>query len=397
VSERLRIVLGITGGIAACKAPALVRLLVRRGVEVKVVCTNAALPMVGVEALRTLTGHPVYTDDAPDRYDLHHIHLARWARALIIAPATANTLAKIATGIADNLLATLALSFENRLVVAPAMNTAMWENLATQENVSTLRTRGVRVLPVGVGELACGDSGAGRMIDIEAIADAVVHVREKPVLRHKKILIASGPTVEPIDPVRVLTNRSSGKMGNACARAAWVLGGEVTVVSGPAQVMPPPWVQTVAVETTAEMANAMKERFDRADLIVMAAAVCDFRVEKPASHKLHRRDERAPTISLVENPDIVAGLGKMKERRFLVGFALEEREGIERALGKCREKGCDMVVLNYVKSSLGLDSSRLTIVFKSGRTVDADATLTKEDAAFFIMNTAAREMETTDV
>jgi phosphopantothenoylcysteine decarboxylase / phosphopantothenate---cysteine ligase len=364
-----RLLLGVTGGIAAYKVPQLVRLLRKGGAEVTVVLTAGARGLVGEEALRVVSGNPVYRDGAPPVHDMDHIRLAEWADRYAICPATANTIAKLACGIADNLVTTLALGFENRLAVVPAMNTAMWNNAATQRNLATLRERGVQVLPVEEGELACGTSGPGRMLAVEAVADALLAPRAPVLLAGKRVLIASGPTEEPLDPVRVITNRSSGRMGAALAAAARDMGAEVTVVSGPAAVPPPCGVRAVSVRTALEMQQALEAEFDRCHICIMAAAVSDYRPERVAAGKIHRDDQAELTLKLVPNPDIAAGLGARKEGRFLVGFALESDESgaEERARQKLVRKHLDMVVLNHVNSSLGLDSARVTIVFSTGQ------------------------------
>jgi phosphopantothenoylcysteine decarboxylase/phosphopantothenate--cysteine ligase len=237
VTADLRIIVGVTGGIAAYKTPSLIRLFQKNRVEVKVVCTEAALTLVAQQTLQTISAHAVYTDGSVQQFDMAHIELAQWADLLLVCPATANTIAKIAHGIADNLLTTIALSFQKRMVIAPAMNSAMWQSSATQENVERLRSRGALVLPVGVGELACGDSGPGRLIDLETIVQCVVSEASPRRLAGKKILISSGPTCEPIDTVRVISNRSSGKMGAALARAAQAAGADL-VTFGPVFATP---------------------------------------------------------------------------------------------------------------------------------------------------------------
>jgi phosphopantothenoylcysteine decarboxylase/phosphopantothenate--cysteine ligase len=362
-----RIVIGITGGIAAYKIPHLIRLLRKRGAMVKVVCTPHALPLVGSETLRTLSDHPVYSDGA-SVYAMDHISLAQWGQVLLIAPATANTIAKIAHGIGDNLLTTLALAFRaSRILIAPAMNSVMWENPATQENLSLLSKRGIRILPVETGELACGDEGAGRMIEPDVLAGEVErYLREGRPLSGKRILISSGPTEEPIDPVRVITNRSSGKMGAALAQAALAMGAEVTVVSGPAVTSLPAGATVVPVRTAAEMERALDERFTDADVCVMAAAVSDYRPHTAASEKLRRDGSTPISLNLVANADILAGLGRKKQRQVLVGFALESSSDSARAAEKMERKNCDLMVYNRVDQALGADTTELTILRRDG-------------------------------
>jgi phosphopantothenoylcysteine decarboxylase / phosphopantothenate---cysteine ligase len=358
----LRIVLGVTSGIAAYKTPDLVRLLCKRDLEVRVVVTPNATGLVGIEALRTVSGGPVYQDGAPQVHDMDHIRLAQWGQWLLVCPATANTIAKLAHGIADNLLSTIALCFERRLVVAPAMNTAMWENAATRANVALLAERGAIVLPVEQGELACGTTGAGRMLPIETIADFMAGLSAPRALVGKRVLVASGPTEEPIDPVRVITNLSSGRMGAALASAAWSMGADVTVVSGPSVVPLSAGVRRIDVRTASQMQSAMESEFDRCDICIMAAAVSDYRPQHAEDTKIGREERGALTLELVANPDILAGLGARKKKQVLVGFALESQAGLERAGAKLVRKNCDMLILNHVESSLGLATSQAVIL-----------------------------------
>jgi phosphopantothenoylcysteine decarboxylase/phosphopantothenate--cysteine ligase len=359
----LRIVLGISGGIAAYKTPSLVRLFQKSGVEVKAVLTPAARGLVAELTLHTVTGNPVYVDEPSGDRDMEHIALAKWADFLLVCPATANTIAKIAHGIADNLLTSLALSFENRLIVAPAMNTAMWKNSVTQENIVSLVNRGVRVLPVGVGELACGDEGPGRLIDLETIVDYTQSLNTPKYFAHKKVLISSGPTAEPIDPVRVITNRSSGKMGAALARAAWLAGADVTVVSGPTSAALPAAVRVIRVTTALEMLDSLEKEFPHADVCIMAAAISDFRPHNVLIDKKHRGDASSWSLELVPNPDIAERLGKKKDKTFLVGFSLETDNDDARPLEKMIKKNCDMMIVNRADVALESDSSAARILF----------------------------------
>ncbi|MBN1760228.1 MAG: bifunctional phosphopantothenoylcysteine decarboxylase/phosphopantothenate--cysteine ligase CoaBC [Chitinispirillaceae bacterium] len=358
-----RIVIGITGGIAAYKIPHLIRLLRKQGAAVKVVLTHHAQPLVGSETLRTLSDNPVY-HDSETVYDMDHIRLAQWGELLLIAPATANTIAKVAHGIGDNLLTTLALAFKpSQVMIAPAMNTAMWENSATQENIAVLRRRGYQVLPVGSGELACGDDGAGRMLEPEEIVKAAGGGR---ILSGRRLLISSGPTEEPIDPVRVITNRSSGRMGAALAQAALAMGAEVIVVSGPATAPLPAGATVIPVRTAAEMEVALSERFSDVDVCIMAAAVSDYRPEKVASEKIRRSGETL-SIRLVMNDDILAGLGTKKgASQLLVGFSLESDGDSARAREKMNRKKCDLMVFNRVDQALGTATTTVTVLHRNG-------------------------------
>jgi len=361
------IVIGVTGGIAAYKIPHLVRLLRKEGAQTKVVLTPHAHPLVGIEALRTVSGNRVYCDEV-SIHDMDHIRLTEWGEILLIAPATANTIAKIAHGIADNLLTTLALSFSpDKTFIAPAMNTAMWENRATQDNIALLLSRGYRILPVGNGELACGTEGAGRLAEIETIVDAIIHHAAVDLpLSGKRILISSGPTEEPIDPVRVITNRSSGRMGAAIAGEALRMGADVTVVSGPAAVPLPDGVRVIAIRTAQELESAMQKEFGSADICIMAAAVSDYRPALASSTKIHRVEHESITMTLIPTPDILAGLGLSKRHQFLVGFALENSDDEVRVREKMARKKCDLMVLNRIDNALGTDTTTITMLDAKG-------------------------------
>lgn len=362
-----RVVLGITGGIAAYKTPELVRLLGKNNVAVKVVCTNGALPLVGEETLRVVSCNPVYCDGAPASHDMAHIELAKWGQLLLVCPATANTIAKIAHGIADNLLTTLALSFEKRIMLAPAMNTALWNNAAVRANVALCASRGAIVLPVDEGELACGDEGAGRLLPLETIADCVLAGLRPRLLSGKKILISSGPTLEPIDPVRVITNRSSGKMGAMLARAAMLAGADVCVVHGPAAVPPPPGCRAIGVTSAREMKAALDREFGTCDVCIMAAAVSDFKPRTVLKAKKHRSDSSTWNLSLTSTPDILEGLGRTKTHQVLVGFSLDSRAETAAAAAKMAKKNCDMMVANPAETAMEGDTSEATILVKGRR------------------------------
>ncbi|MDR3011649.1 MAG: bifunctional phosphopantothenoylcysteine decarboxylase/phosphopantothenate--cysteine ligase CoaBC [Chitinispirillales bacterium] len=401
MSSVRRVLIGITGGIAAYKIPLLVRLLRKNGCEVKAALTNAAKTLVGVDALRTLTGNPVYMD-GEYQYDMDHIRLSEWADVFVICPATANTIAKMSAGIADNLLTTLALSVpEKKIIVAPAMNREMWANKATQSNIGILKHRGIDVLPVGEGELACGVSGPGRMVEIEEIARRILSMPVDSgkssdnqasgaiphILNGKKILISSGPTEEPIDPVRVITNRSSGKMGAALAKAALRYGADVTVVTGPATEPLPPGVDIVSVKTAAEMQREMSKRFDDADICIMAAAVSDYRPLKFSETKLRKSSEQKNiTLELIPNPDILAKLGAAKTKQFLVGFSLESDDEIERARAKMKKKKCDMMIFNKVDKTLGKDHTGFSIILNNAKTPLHYPSMNKIEAAAVMLD-----------
>jgi phosphopantothenoylcysteine decarboxylase/phosphopantothenate--cysteine ligase len=359
--ETKRILVGITGGIAAYKIPQLIRLLIKEGATVKALCTPWALRFVGDEALRTITGFPVYRDDQ-STYTIEHIRLAEWSDLFAICPATANTIAKIALGIADNLLTTTALSLPpEKILIAPAMNSVMWQNAATQENIALLAKRGMTILPVGEGELACTSVGPGRMPEVDEIAERIRQkLTPEPILAGKRVLISLGPTEEPLDPVRLITNRSSGKMGAALARSALKFGAKVTIVSGPVNVSLPD-TKLIRVRTASEMHEAMGREFHEADICIMAAAVSDYRPVSPATEKIRRKAGERLTIELEANPDILAELGRRKAGKIVVGFSLETRDGEAMARRKMAEKGCDMMILNLAGEALESDTTRITI------------------------------------
>jgi phosphopantothenoylcysteine decarboxylase/phosphopantothenate--cysteine ligase len=390
-----RIILGITGGIAAYKMPQLIRLLQKDGIDVTVVLTPNARGLVGEEAIRVVSKHPVYCEDRPGQspHEMAHIELAKWAQFLLICPATANTIAKLALGIADNLVTTLALSFEGRrLLIAPAMNTNMWQNKATQDNIAALKSRGAMVLPVDSGELACGDEGPGRLPPLETIVDFVAIASLPRLLTGKKVLISSGPTVEPVDAVRLITNRSSGKMGAALARAALLSGAEVCVVSGPAKCPPPAGCLVVHVNTALEMKSALEAEFDNCDICIMAAAVSDFRPKKFIPGKKHRSDAEW-SIKCVANPDIAAALGAQKTKQFLVGFSLDMDADVSSARKKMTLKNCDMIIVNSAGSSLETDTTSASILFPKGKD-KIIGTCGKQEAAEAIIRIIAERMGT---
>lgn len=360
------IVLGVTGCIAAYKACELLRMLQRAGCRVKVVMTDNATRFVGTATMRALSGEPVAVSlwDEPAAR-VHHVSLAEEADVFVIAPATANVLAKLASGRADDLLTTTALATEAPMVVAPAMNMHMWRAEATRANVATLRARGCVVVEPDTGELACGDVGEGRLAEVSAIAEAVLaEARRARDLAGIRVLVTAGPTEEPIDPVRFIGNRSSGKTGYAIAEEAARRGADVTLVSGPTSLPDPFGVRCVRVMTAMEMRDAVEDAYPLADVVVASAAVADFRPADPSAAKLKKTD--APDIvRLVRNPDILAGLGARKESRLLVGFAAETSDVLIHARTKLAEKNLDLVVANDVSSpklGFGTDENRVWLV-----------------------------------
>ena len=347
------VLVGVTGCIAAYKSCEIVRLLQKAGVRAKVVMTEHATEFVGPTTFRALTREPVAVGLFDDPSDpIHHVSLAQEADCFVIAPCTANVVAKIANGLADDLLTTTALACTCPLVVAPAMNVHMYENPATRYNLGKLHIRGARIVEAGDGYLACGDVGRGRLAEPADIVAAVLEELDmRRDLAGRRVMVTAGPTVEPIDPVRYLTNRSSGKTGYAIARAAAARGADVTLVSGPVALPEPEGMRTVHVETAREMLSAAQRAFAAADIAVFSAAVADMRPREAAAHKLKKGagDARLDTLELVENPDILATLGAAKRPgQVVVGFAAETDDVVANAQRKLSSKHADLVVGNVV-------------------------------------------------
>lgn len=344
-----RVLLGVTGGIAAYKAVLLLRLLVEAGADVRVVMTPAASRFVGPDTFAALSRHPVHADVFERADAVLHVRLAHESDVVVVAPATANALARLALGLADDLLSSTLLEATCPLVLAPAMHTGMWRHETTAAHIATLRARGAVVVGPGEGSLAAGDEGVGRMAEPqEILAAAVEAVAPSGPLVGRRVVVTAGPTHEPIDPVRFIGNRSSGKMGFAIAEEAARRGADVVLISGPVALRDPPRIRTARVETADEMARAVLGEFDRADAVVMAAAVADWRPSRPAAVKLKKTAGR-PVLDLEPTPDVLATLGKRKERQVLVGFAAETAED-PRAEGrrKLAEKNLDLLVANRV-------------------------------------------------
>jgi len=371
-----RICLGVSGGIAAYKVCELVRLLRLRGHELRVVATAHALEFVSPLTLQTLSGAPVRHELlAPSaESEISHIELADWAQVFAVVPATANVLAKLAHGIADDLLTTVALATTAPLVVAPAMNVNMYRHPATQTNLDTLAKRGARIVGPGEGELACGWIGEGRLVELDAIVAAVEQCTTEPVLRGEVVLVNAGPTAEPIDPVRVITNRSSGKMGFAIAEAAARRGAEVVLVSGPVSLPTPQGVERIDVETALEMRDAVLGALPRATIAILAAAVADYAPVRAEVSKLKREKRDTLTLELVKNPDILAEVVKSRGTRTVVGFAAETNDLLENARAKLSRKGCDLIVANDVsRADIGFDVDRNEVLIVGPRPEDVRA------------------------
>jgi len=363
-----RLVLGITGGIAAYKAAELVRLLVKAGADVRVVMTDAATRFITTVTMQALSGQPVWTDlwDPRVADGMGHIELSRDRDLIVVAPASADFLAKVVHGRADDLLSTLCVARRCPLMVAPAMNVEMWENPATQRNVSALRADDVFVAGPAAGDQACGEVGLGRMLEPAEIAREIERLFQPKRLQGKRVLITAGPTEEPVDPVRMLTNASSGKMGFALARAAREAGAEVTLVSGPVALSTPPGVARVDVRTAQQMFEAVKQRAARSDVFFSVAAVADYRVKNPSAQKIKKDASRGLTLELEENPDILAYVAAMKPGPFCVGFAAESEQLAKNAMAKRAKKAIPLLAANLAQEAIGAEESTLTLYDQKG-------------------------------
>jgi phosphopantothenoylcysteine decarboxylase/phosphopantothenate--cysteine ligase len=387
--EGRTVVVGLTGGIACYKACEVVRLLAQAKARVPVVMSAGAQQFVGPLTLQTLSGHPVATDtfSLTEESQIGHIRLADSADVILIAPATANVLAKLAAGLADDLLTTIVLASRATLLVAPAMNVHMWEHPATQENLRTLVARGVRVVGPAKGSLACGYEGEGRLADPADIVEEVARALAPQDLAGERVLVSAGPTQEAIDPVRYLSNHSSGKMGHALARVARRRGAEVTLVIGPTALPPPPGVRTIATVTAADMTRVLAEEFQRATVLVMAAAVADYRPAKPLAQKL-KKGASSLALRLERTTDIVSTLAARKGRRLVVGFAAETHDVAAEARRKLATKRLDLIVANDVTAEgagFGTDTNIVRLL--DGHGLDASLEkMTKDEVAGRILD-----------
>ena len=364
-----KIVLGVTGSIAAYKAADLVRLLIKEGAEVKVVMTQAASEFITPLTMQTLSGSPVAMTllDADEESTMGHIQLARWADWVLIAPASANTLAGLAHGRTEDLLTALCLATTAPIAVAPAMNNKMWSNEATQNNLATIADRGVLVLGPATGEQACGENGEGRLLEPEQLITELLHLILPTKLSGKRVVVTAGPTHEPIDPVRFIGNRSSGKMGFAIATAAAQAGAEVILITGPVALATPPEVQRVDVETAQQMFEAI-EKIEQIDIFIGCAAVADYRPEQYSESKLKKAVETQRAIQVTENKDIIAAVAQRQVKPFIVGFAAETDDIINYAKDKMERKQLDMIAANLVGKGLGfgVDTNTLYVFWQQG-------------------------------
>ena len=362
-----RILLGISGGIAAYKAAELVRLLVRSGADVRVALTEAGARFVTPVTLQALSGQPVWSDlwDARVPDNMGHIELSRDRELIVVAPASADFMAKVAHGLADDLLSTLCLARRCPLLLAPAMNVEMWENAATQSNLQILQAHGVMLAGPAAGDQACGEVGMGRMLEPSQLISEIETLFQPKLLAAKRVLVTAGPTEEPIDPVRVLTNTSSGKMGYAVARAAREAGAEVTLVSGPVALATPPGVTRIDVRTAEEMFEAVKKAAKSCDVFVSVAAVADYRVKNRAVQKL-KKGNGGVSLELEENPDILAWVAALPKPPFCVGFAAESENLAQHAREKRLKKRVPVIAANLAQDALGKDENSITLYDERG-------------------------------
>jgi phosphopantothenoylcysteine decarboxylase/phosphopantothenate--cysteine ligase len=363
-----RILLGITGGVAAYKAAELCRLLVRDGMDVRVVMTDAACRFVTPVTMQALAGQPVLTDlwDASIPNAMGHIELSRDRDLIMVAPASADFLGKLAGGLADDLLSTLCLARECPLLVAPAMNRQMWENAATQRNVERLRADGVAILGPGSGDQACGEAGMGRMLEAAELHAAILAALQPKLLAGVRVLVTAGPTFEAIDPVRGLTNRSSGRMGYAVAQAALEAGAQVTLVSGPTALTPPHGARLVPVTSAQDMSEAVNAEVAATDVFVAVAAVADYRVKQTSAQKIKKND-RPLTLELEPTADILASVSTRPDPPFCVGFAAESHDLDQFAQDKRKKKKLPLLVANLAQEAIGAQEAELILFDDAGR------------------------------
>ncbi len=363
------ILLGVTGSIAAYKSVDIARRLIENGAHVQVVMTEAACRFITSYTFEAITGKPVYSNLFEDPFS--HINLSKEAHLFIIAPATANTINKFSCGIADNLLSNLWLTYEGPVLIAPAMNSRMYRNPIVKKHIKELKKSGVQFIGPVSGSLACGEEGEGRMVEVAEIIEAAEAALANKDMTGQNILVTAGPTVEPIDPVRFISNRSSGKMGYAIAKAALRRGADVTLISGPSSLNPPAGVSFISVERTSEMEAEVFKHLKKVTAVIMAAAVSDYSPSETAKVKLRKNDEMF--LKLKKNADILRELGKKKGNRVLVGFAAESGKDINSASTKLKEKNLDLIVLNDIScegAGFDVDTNIVTIIDRKGNVTD---------------------------
>ncbi|WP_294180395.1 bifunctional phosphopantothenoylcysteine decarboxylase/phosphopantothenate--cysteine ligase CoaBC [uncultured Clostridium sp.] len=383
--EGKNVVIGVTGGIAAYKALDVVSRLKKRGFDVNVIMTRSAVKFVSSLSFQTMSQNIVNVDmfDEPKSWEIQHISLAKKADLIAVVPATANIIGKVSNGIADDLLTTTIMASRAPVVFAPAMNTNMYENPILQDNINKLMKFGYEFIKPASGRLACGDSGAGKLQDTNFITQVIESMLyDKKDLKGKKVLVTAGPTMEDIDPVRYITNRSSGKMGYSIAEEARDRGAEVTLVSGPTSLEMPFGVQFVGVRTNEEMLNAVLEKFDKQDIVIKAAAVSDYK-PKAYSQKKIKKNEDELSLPMIKDIDILKELGKLKDNQILVGFAAESNDLIKNAAKKLENKNLDYIVANNITgedTGFASDNNKVTIIFRDGDKVDLNK-MTKREVA----------------
>jgi len=386
-----RIVLGVTGGIAAYKAAEFVRLLVKQEAEVHVVMTRNAQEFITPLTFQTLSGNPVTTDPFTlvEETKIGHIALADLAELILILPATANIIGKIANGIADDFLSTMVMASKAPVLLVPSMNVNMWENQAVQKNIQTLIERGYHFVEPGTGELACHWYGKGRLADLEEVMEKIEDFFSPKDLKGERILVTAGPTQEPIDPVRFITNRSSGKMGYALAGMARRRGAEVILISGPTSLpLPRRDMEVVQVQTAEEMREAVLRHLERCSVVIKAAAVGDFRPREVSQAKI-KKGESSLSLQLERTGDILEEIGKRKGDRILIGFAAETENLVKNAHNKLLAKNLDMIVANEVEASFGQDANKVKILFPSGEIEDVPLMI-KGDVANVVLDQVVR-------
>jgi len=369
--SKKRLLLGITGGVAAYKAAELARLLTQDGIDVQTVMTQSGCHFVGPVTFQSLTGNPVYTDlwEANAAHNMAHINLSRNVDMILVAPASADFIARLANGMADDLLATLCLARDCPIMIAPAMNRQMWENSATKRNLSSLQNDGVKIIGPESGAQACGEMGMGRMLEASELAETVRSAFQTgDLLQGKKVLVTAGPTFEAIDAVRGIINKSSGKMGYAVARAAMEAGATVTLVSGPTCLTPPIVDKLIHVVSADDMLHAVQAEIAQTDIFISVAAVADYRVAKASQQKIKKTDKKL-SIELILNPDILMTVSSFSEPPFCVGFAAETEDLEKNAEIKRRKKNLPLLVANLAQDAIGSDESALILLDDAGKHV----------------------------
>ncbi len=387
-----KIVLGVTGGIAVYKAVDLVSRLTKAGAQVRVVMTEAATKFVTPLTFKEISGHTVAVDmwGANQEFNVEHIALVEWADIMLVAPATANIIGKMATGIADDLLSTTILACQKPIIVCPAMNTGMYNKAVVQTNISKLRESGMAVMQPAVGRLACGTTGIGRLPEPADIVEFVEHylAMQTGDLCSLTVMVTAAGTREPIDPVRYIGNRSSGKMGYAIAKAASDRGAKVILISGPSMLKPPSAVKFISVESTQEMMDAVLKHYNEADVVIKAAAVADYRSSIVETQKIKKHGDDSLTLTLDKNPDILKILGEQKTKQFLVGFAAETQNLLDNAKEKIQKKNLDMIVANDITvqgAGFNADTNIVKLIFPDGKVTSVEK-MRKSDLAEVILD-----------